>query len=119
MEQLGAGGPGGTFLGLQSRQLALILVSAVGYALATLGMKLASVSLTSMAILVICIGFLAAALAEISLLRHANLGVIYITIVAVETLLVLGIATLIGEGLDLRRIVGATLVVAGLALVSH
>lgn len=117
--ELGAGSSGGTFLGLQSRQLALILVSAVGYALATLGMKLASTSLTVMAVLVICIGFLAAALAEISLLRHANLGVIYITIVGVETLLVLGIATVIGEGLDLRRLMGATFVVAGLALVSH
>ena len=83
MEQLGTGASGGTFLGLQSRQLALILVSAVGYAFATLGMKLASTSLTIMAVLVICIGFLAAALAEISLLRHADLGVIYITVVGV------------------------------------
>ncbi len=117
--ELGAGGSDGTFLGLQPRQLALILVSAVGYALATLGMKLASTSLTVMAVLVIGIGFVAATLAEINLLRHANLGVVYITIVGVETLLVLSIAAVIGEGLDFRRLVGASFVMAGLALVSH
>lgn len=116
---IGAGHSGGAFFGLQPRQLSLILVSAVGYAVATLGMKLASASFSVMAVTVITVGFLAAALAEISLLRKADLGVVYIMIIGVETLLVLGIATAIGEGLDLRRLLGAAFVLIGLALVSH
>lgn len=115
----GQGEIAGTILGIQPRFLILVVVSALGYAIATIGMKLASTSMAAVAMGVIVLGFVVATLAEISLLRNADLGVIYITIVGVETLMVLGFATLIGEGLDLRRVTGAGFVVAGIALVSH
>ncbi len=108
----------GTILGMQPRFLVLVLVSALGYAIATIGMKLASSSLTALAVGLVVLGFVAATLAEVSLLRKADLGVIYITIVGAETLLVLSFAALIGEGPDLRTLAGAGLVVAGIALVS-
>jgi small multidrug resistance pump len=109
----------GTFAGIQPRYLLLVVVSALGYAIATIGMKLASTSITVVALAVIVAGFVAAALAEIVLLRKADLGVIYITIIGVETLMVLAFAALIGEGPDLRTLGGAGLVLAGIALISH
>jgi small multidrug resistance pump len=109
----------GTISGIQPRYLLLVVVSALGYAIATIGMKLASTSITVVALAVIVAGFVAAALAEIALLRKADLGVIYITIIGVETLMVLAFAALIGEGPDLRTLGGAGLVLAGIALISH
>lgn len=108
----------GNILGVQPRFVLLVAASALGYAVATIGMKLASSSLTVVAIGLVVLGFVAATLAEVSLLRKADLGVIYITIVGAETLLVLSFAALIGEGPDLRTMAGAGLVVAGIALVS-
>lgn len=109
----------GSLAGLQPRYLVLVVISAFGYAIATIGMKLASTSVTAVALGVIVTGFVAAALAEIVLLRKADLGVIYITIIGVETLMVLAFAALIGEGPDLRTLGGAGLVIAGIALISH
>ena len=109
----------GTIAGLQPRYLLLVVVSALGYAIATIGMKLASTNVTGVAVAVIVAGFVAATLAEIVLLRKADLGVIYITIIGAETLMVLAFAALIGEGPDLRTLGGAGLVLAGIALISH
>lgn len=108
----------GTLSGIQPRWLFLIVLSAVGYAVATIGMKLASTTVTAGALAIILAGFVAASLAEVALLRKAELGVIYITIVGVETLLVLAFAAMIGEGPNLRTLAGAGLVLAGIALVS-
>lgn len=113
------GDMGGAFAGMPSRYVLLVVVSALGYTVATIGMKLASTGITAVAVGIIVLGFVAATLAEVSLLRGADLGVIYITIIGVETLLVLGFAALIGEGLDLRRVAGAGFVIVGIALVSH
>lgn len=103
----------------QPRHLALVAVAALGYAVATIGMKLASASLSLVAVTVVVTGLSAAVLAEISLLRKADLGIIYITVIGGETLLVLAFAAAIGEGLDVRRIAGAGMVLGGIALVSH
>ncbi|EPX80396.1 hypothetical protein [Salipiger mucosus] len=81
---------------------ALIVATAPGYALATVGMKLATAGVAPFDISLIMFGFLAAALAEVLLLRRTGLSMIYIAIVAVETLVVLLYAAWIGEGLDLR-----------------
>jgi len=105
--------------GVQPRYLLLVVVSALGYALAAIGMKLASTAVTAMALGVIVLGFAAAALAEVMLLRKADLGVIYVTIIGVETLMVRAFAALIGEGPDLRTLGGAGLAIAGIALISH
>ncbi|WP_228408708.1 hypothetical protein [Profundibacter amoris] len=51
-------------------------------------------------------------------MREINLGVLYLVIIAVETLIVLTYAFSIGEGLTSRQIVGAGFVLVGLAVVS-
>ena len=100
-----------------NRSFPLILVAALAYAFATLGIKMASFALSPAAVVVIFAGFGLATLAEIILLRRADLGVIYMTVIAVETIAVLGIAAAIGEGLNPRQMMGAGLVLAGILLV--
>lgn len=96
----------------------LIVVSALGYSVATIGMKVATTGVSMIALGLILAGFMAATLAEIVLLRNADLGVIYIMIIGVETLVVLSFAAFIGEGLSLRGMLGASFVLGGIALVS-
>lgn len=97
----------------------LMALTAVGYAIATLGMKLASDQLNALALALMATGLAGAALAEITLLRQANLSVIYLGIIAVETLLVLSIAALIGDRLTPVQLSGGALVLVGMILVSH
>jgi uncharacterized membrane protein len=96
----------------------LILVASLGYSGATIGMKMASDIWSKNAVLFLLSGFLAATFAEIILMRGINLGVLYLVIIAVETLIVLTYAFSIGEGLTPRQIVGAGFVLVGLAVVS-
>lgn len=96
----------------------LVVGAAVGYAVATAGMKAASDGFTPVGITLGLVGFSIAFLAEIVLLRRADLSVIYIVIVAAETLLVLAYASWIGEGLNLRQAFGATMVLGGLVAIS-
>jgi small multidrug resistance pump len=104
---------------LQPGTLVLVVLAALGYSVATIGMKMGSHALTGTALAVLVVGFLAAAVAEIVLLKSADLGIVYITIIGVETLVVLTYAWSIGEGLSLRQLGGAGMVIAGLAMVSH
>jgi fucose 4-O-acetylase-like acetyltransferase len=99
--------------------LILILLSGLGYALATVGMKMSAIGPGAGPAAVIVAGFLLATLAEVVLLREGRFASVYLTIIGVETLLVLAYAALIGEGLSLRGLAGGGLVLAGLALVSH
>lgn len=99
--------------------LALILLAALGYSGATIGMKMGSSAVTVLAIVVMAAGFVLAAVSEVIILRSADLGIVYISIIGVETLIVLTYAWSIGEGLNLRQLGGAGLVLAGLAVVSH
>ncbi|EEX15543.1 hypothetical protein CSE45_2386 [Citreicella sp. SE45] len=94
----------------------LVIATAGGYAVATIGMKLTSHGLGHSGIALASLGFLAAFLAEMVLLRRAELSLVYIAIIAAETLLVLSYALLIGEGLSLRQAAGAALVLVGLAV---
>jgi hypothetical protein len=98
--------------------LVLMGVTASGYALATIGMKMSSDSHSIPAIMIILLGLAGAALAEIVLLRQASLPLIYLGIIVTETVLVLGYAAWIDQGLSLHQLGGATLVVLGFALVS-
>ena len=102
---------------LFSRSSLLIVAAALAYSFATLGIKMASLTLSPPALAIIVFGFGLATMAEIHLLRRADLGVIYMMVIAVETIAVLTIAALIGEGLSLRQSLGAGLVVAGILLV--
>ena len=104
---------------LESRTTVLILTAAIGYVIATIGMKLASDSWSPVAITLICVGFFSAALAEIVLMRGIDLGVLYLIIIAVETLAVMAYAFNIGEGLNPRQALGGLFVLFGLAIVSH
>ncbi|ASM72050.1 hypothetical protein SULPSESMR1_01229 [Pseudosulfitobacter pseudonitzschiae] len=95
----------------------LMTVTAGGYALATIGMKLASETPPALSILIITLGLAGAALAEITLLRHASLPLVYLGIVVTETLLVLAYASWAQSGISLAQAGGAALVLAGFALV--
>ena len=110
----------GVFMALfQPGTLVLVILAALGYSVATVGMKMGATAFTGAAVAVIVAGFIAAALSEVILLSRADLGIVYITIIGGETLLVLSYAWWIGEGLSLRQLGGAGMVLAGLAMVSH
>lgn len=102
---------------IDTRLLLLALIAAVGYALATIGMKIASGHWTILACTLIFVGFFAVIQSEILLMRNMELGVLYLLIIAAETLLVLGYAFAIGEGLSLRESAGAVMIFAGIAVV--
>jgi drug/metabolite transporter (DMT)-like permease len=100
------------------KPLFLIPTTAFAYAFATVGLKMASSTASPAALSLIVGGFGLATLAEITLMRQMNLGIIYLAVVAVETLAVLGFAALIGEGLNGKQFIGAAFVVSGLVLVA-
>lgn len=97
----------------------LLIIAAVGYAAATVGMKLSASQIGPLGIALLVAGFLAAAVSEVTLLREASLGVLYLLIIAVETLLVLTYAYVIGEGLSRSQFAGGALVMVGVAMLSH
>jgi multidrug transporter EmrE-like cation transporter len=103
---------------LMLNPLALALISAVAYAGATLTMKFAAGSVTPLLAILIVALLLTAVAAEIGALRLASLGVIYLTILGSETLLVLLCAMVLGETLGAREMAGAALVLAGTALLA-
>lgn len=102
-----------------TKPLFLIFTAALAYAVATAGIKMASTLVSPPALLLIGAGFTLATLAEIVLLRQASLGVIYIAIITVETLMVLTLAAMLGEGLTPRQMIGAGLVLAGILIVGE
>ena len=104
-------------LALLARPGLLIVIAALGYALATYLMKLAAQSNNYAFMGMIAFALLFAVVAEILLLRRMELGIAYIGIIATETLLVLIATWFVGEGLSNRELLGAVLVVAGSLLV--
>ena len=101
------------------RPLILIPLAAVAYAAATVRIKMVSTSVTTASVILIVASFFLATVSEAALLRHSDLGVIYLAIIALETLAVLSFAALIGEGLNTKQLLGAGFVLTGIALVSH
>ncbi len=95
----------------------LMTLTAAGYALATIGMKITSISHSAAGMAIIALSLGGAAFAEIALLRHASLPMVYLGIVCAETLLVLGYAAFADQGITLPQIGGGLLVLAGFALV--
>lgn len=95
----------------------LIGLTALGYAVATLGMKLATGGLNLIAFGLVILGLAAAVVAEIVLLRGANLAIIYLAIIASETVLVLIFAAFLGDKLNPQQLAGAAFVLGGMALV--
>tara|TARA_R110002124_G_scaffold90476_2_gene230636 strand:+ start:4191 stop:4526 length:336 start_codon:yes stop_codon:yes gene_type:complete len=97
--------------------LFLMTITASGYALATIGMKLSAHTPPALSFAIIGLGLAGAALAEITLLRHASLPLVYLGIVVTETVLVLAYASWAQSGISLSQLGGAALVLAGFALV--
>lgn len=97
----------------------LIGLTAAGYAVATLGMKLATGGLTLQSASLVAFGLAAAVAAEVLLLRNSELSVIYLAIIAFETIIVLALAAWLGESITVKQIAGASLVLGGMALVTH
>ncbi|RUS60962.1 5-aminolevulinate synthase [Pseudorhodobacter sp. E13] len=110
--------PAPTISLLQPGTIALILFAAVGYSVATIGMKMGATALSWGAIAVVLLGLAAAIFGEVTVLRHVNLGPIYIAILGVESLIVLFYAWYIGEGMSPRQLGGASLVLAGMLMVN-
>ncbi len=96
--------------------VALSVMTAAGYVVATVGLKLASDGILAAAAVLIVLGFTAATIAEIILLRHFDLSMIYIMIIALETLLIVGFALWLGEQPSMSQAFGGVLVFCGLAL---
>lgn len=97
---------------------ALMTLTAIGYALATIGMKHATQSMGFLAIALITVGLLGAVLAEVALLRNGNLSLVYLGIIVAESALVLSYAMWIGHGLSLQQAAGAGLVICGIMVLS-
>ena len=98
----------------QGWQIVLLIMTALGYGGATIGMKLASGSMSSLALGLIAVSFLAAGFAEVVLMRTASLGRLYLTVIALETIVVLVYSAVIGEGLTQRDMLGGLFLMVGL-----
>lgn len=105
-------------LDLFSNKTFLVLVAGVGYAVATILMKLASEDATTIILGAIVLMLAAVVTAEILLLRQVDLGIAYIAIMATETLLVLGATYFVGQPLSGRELAGGALVLAGVIVVT-
>ena len=81
-------------------------------------MKYAALGHLPVAAILITSGFIVATVAEVFLLRRGDLTVVYVTIIGVETIMILIAGAMLGEIIDLRRMVGAGCVVIGIALCS-
>lgn len=103
---------------LFSNKAFLVITAGVGYAVATILMKLASQDTTTIVVGAIALMLAAVVTAEILLLRQVDLGLAYIAIMATETLLVLCATYFVGQPLSGRELAGGALVVAGVIVVS-
>ena len=96
----------------------LVLITALGYVVATVGMKGAAMGHVGLGTVLAVAGFAIAFIAEVALMRQTALSVLYILILGVETVLILGIAYGLGEGFTVKQGIGAALVIAGLMAVA-
>ncbi|MGB5836285.1 MAG: 5-aminolevulinate synthase [Albidovulum sp.] len=103
---------------LSRNSIYLIPLTAMAYAVATLGIKMYSDMISPAAIALIVGGFTIATLAEAHLLRTLHLGTLYMVIMVTETVLVLCLAAMIGEGLSFKQLIGAGFVLGGMVLVN-
>jgi len=103
---------------LLAKPIFLIVICAIAYAVATFAMKQASDAPNVLLYAMIALCFSVAAITEIIVLRQMNLGIAYILILATESLLVVSLAGLVGEGFGPRELAGAGLVLVGTAILS-
>jgi drug/metabolite transporter (DMT)-like permease len=96
----------------------LIIICAISYAVATFAMKEASESPHPLLFALIALALGTAAVTEIMVLRQMDLAMVYILILAAESLLVVALAGMIGEGFGPREAAGAAMVLVGTAILS-
>jgi hypothetical protein len=95
------------------------LGAAALYTVAMIAMKLWGVAPPIVAAAVIAVTLVGAVGLEVAALRMDRLGMVYIAILAAETLMVMGVAHFgFGERLSMREAAGAAFIVAGAALAS-
>jgi hypothetical protein len=100
------------------RWAVVIMLAALGYTVATVGLKLAADRSYSLATVLIIAGFALVVVTEVFLLRRASMTLVYVTIIGAETLMILVAGAMMGEIIDFRRVMGACCVVVGIALAS-
>ena len=105
-------------LELVTKPLFLVPACALAYAAATLGMKWTSSGhgLFAIALIVACLAV--AVGIEIVLLQRVKLGLVYVGILVAETVLILGLAAPLGEGLTPKELAGAGLVLVGAGIIT-
>ena len=101
-----------------TRPIVLVGLCALAYAFATLAMKIAAHAPGVTPMLAIAVTLALAVLAELILMRQFPIAMVYLGILAAETVLVLVFAALIGEAMSLKQLAGAALVLCGAALVT-
>lgn len=99
---------------LMSATSLLIAITAFGYTLSTIGMKIIVTQGGPIGWVLLSLGLGTFIVAEIELLRQTNLAIAYIAIMAAETLLVIGYSATIGEFFSLRQALGAGMVLIGI-----
>lgn len=103
---------------LLERPLILVILSGLAYAAATIAMKLTSQAASVPLIGLVALLLGAAVLAEILALRRLALGVTYVMILALESLAVLGVAWVLGDGVSPRQLAGGAFVLLGTLVLS-
>ncbi len=97
----------------------LTIVAALGYGLATILVNTLSERVDLILPVMLAIVLLTTVFAEIALLRKVDLGLAYVAIIATESLLVLGYAFWVAEGLSGREWIGASFMIKGATMVSY
>jgi drug/metabolite transporter (DMT)-like permease len=103
---------------LATKPLFLITLCALGYAVATVAMKMASDTPHIIIYAAIAACLVAAVAGEVLLLQRTHLGIAYIAILGVETVIVLLVAAFMGEGLSGREVAGGLIVLVGAGVLS-
>ena len=96
--------------------LGMLLLSALGYAGATVVMARLGAGHPPGLFAVVAAALLLAVFAEIAALRHMPIVVVYLAILGLETLIVLVAAAWLGQAPGLQQLLGATLVLGGTVL---
>ncbi len=99
-------------------RIVMILTAALGYAIATILMKLSAQSGNLRLVALLAIVLTVTVAAEIIVMRKMSLGNAYLAVLGVETLVILGFAAHLDGALGLRTLMGGALVFGGVFLVT-
>ena len=103
---------------IASKPVLLVIICAAAYAMSAVMMAEVARAPHPVLYVLVAIFLGAAAVSEIMVLRHFGLAVTYIAVIGAESVLVVSIATMIGQGMGLRELAGAGLVIAGTLIIA-